>query len=73
MSVNIAWDAVPGADGYNVCWGTSPEKLYNSWMVYGQNELTLRMLTEGVDYFVSVDAFNGSGITKGSCVAVKSC
>lgn len=73
MSVNIAWDAVPGADGYNVCWGTSPEKLYNSWMVYGQNELTLRMLTEGVDYFVSVDAFNGSGITRGSCIAVKSC
>ena len=36
-NVRISWKAVKGAQGYNVLWGVAPDKLYSSWMVYGDN------------------------------------
>ena len=38
-NVRISWKAVKGAQGYNVLWGVAPDKLYSSWMVYGDNSL----------------------------------
>lgn len=46
-NVRISWKAVKGAQGYNVLWGVAPDKLYSSWMVYGDNSLDLRALTVG--------------------------
>ncbi|WAH97321.1 fibronectin type III domain-containing protein [Arthrobacter sp. MMS18-M83] len=62
-SVRIAWQADAGADGYNIRYGTAPEKLYQSWLVYDQTELELKALNAETDYWVAVDAFNKSGIT----------
>ncbi|HEY5466111.1 MAG TPA: family 43 glycosylhydrolase, partial [Clostridia bacterium] len=70
MSARIRWTPVDDCDGYNIRWGTAPDKLYHSWMVYDceKSELTLRQLSAGVDCCVAVDTFNGSGITAGACV-----
>ena len=64
-SLTMRWDAVKGADGYNVLWGIAPDKLYHSTLVYGDNELVMHCLNDGVPYFIQVDAFNGAGITEG--------
>jgi len=68
---NLTWDASAGADGYNVLWGIAPDKLYHSTLVYGKNELTMRYLNSGVDYYMRVDAFNASGITEGEVKAAQ--
>ncbi len=53
------------AVGYNILWGSSPEKLYHSCMVF-EPEYTLGALVKGREYYVRVDAFNESGITEGN-------
>lgn len=60
----IAWDAQPGAQGYNVLWGIAPDKLYSSWMVYEKNALELRSLTVDQGYYFAVEAFNENGVSE---------
>lgn len=54
--------------GYNILFGSSPEKLYHSYMVFTPGEIRVGALVKGRDYFVRVNAFNEAGITEGSCV-----
>lgn len=63
-NVRISWKAVKGAQGYNVLWGVAPDKLYSSWMVYGDNSLDLRALTVGQKYYFAIEAFNEYGISQ---------
>ena len=60
-----------GADGVNVRYGRAPDKLYHSWLVYGRDDLLISTLSAGVDYWVAVDAFNGSGLTTGLAVPIR--
>ena len=62
-TARVAWTATAGADGVNVRYGRSPDKLYHSWLVYGRDDLLFLTLSAGVDYSVAVDEFNGSGLT----------
>ena len=66
MLVEIAEQ--PDTLGYNVLFGSSPEKLYHSYMVFKAGPLRVGALVEGRGYYVRVDAFNENGITAGSCV-----
>lgn len=59
----LTWDEVPDAQGYNVRWGISPEKMYSSWLVYDENKLRLRCLNADTKYYFSVEAFNSNGIS----------
>ena len=59
----ISWAPVKGAQGYNVLWGIEPDKLYSSWMVYGDDTLTLRALTTDQSYYFAVEAFNENGVS----------
>ncbi len=61
----VRWQAVPGAQGCNVRYGTAPDKLYNSWLVYGGEQVKLSTLAKGQDYWLCVDSFNENGITEG--------
>ena len=54
--------------GYNILFGSSPEKLYHSCMVFAAGEHRLGALIKGREYYVRVDAFNENGITEGKCV-----
>lgn len=47
----IRWEAVKGAQGYNILWGIAPDKLYSSWMVYDKTDLLMKTLTADQDYY----------------------
>lgn len=59
---SILWDPVRDADGYVVRYGIEPDKLYNNYMVYDANSLTIYSLNKNPEYYFSVEAFdNGTG------------
>ncbi len=62
----IKWPEDPHSTGYIVNYGTEPDKLYTSVIVYGSNSLMLTALNKDVTYYFSVDSFNESGITRGT-------
>ena len=67
----ISWQHLENAQGCNVRYGTAPDKLYHSWLVYDADEVTLSTLMAGQDYFVRVDSFNENGITEGDVVKME--
>jgi hypothetical protein len=62
----ISWNFQKKSQGYNVLWGIAPDKLYNSWMVYGKKQLELKSLSTDQVYYFSVEAFNENGVSKRS-------
>jgi xylan 1,4-beta-xylosidase len=69
-NADISWDKVPQATGYNILWGIAPDKLYQTYQIWGDapNFLELRALTVGQKYYYAIEAFNESGISKQSAV-----
>lgn len=59
----IRWEKQEKAQGYNVLWGIAPDKLYSSWMVYGDNELDMKSLTVNQSYYFAIEAFNENGVS----------
>ena len=51
----ITWDAVKNSQGYNIRWGIAPDKLYNSWLLYGKNELLLKSLSTDQPYYFTIE------------------
>ena len=66
MIVQIAEQS--GALGYNILFGSSPDKLYHSYMVFEAGPRRVGALIKGRETYVRVDAFNENGITAGKCV-----
>lgn len=64
LNASVTWKTSSRAMGYNVLWGTAPNKLFNSWMVYDQNQVEIPSLTKGQTYYFAVEAFNESGISR---------
>ena len=54
--------------GYNILFGSSPDKLYHSYMVFEAGSRRVGALIKDREYTVRVDAFNENGITAGKCV-----
>ena len=53
--------------GYTILFGSSPDKLYHSYMVFSGGTQGIGDLVEGQPCYVRVDAFNENGITHGIC------
>jgi hypothetical protein len=70
-TARVTWSATADTDGVNVRYGRAPDKLYHSWLVYGRDDLLVSTLSAGVDYWVAIDAFNGSGLTRGVPMPVR--
>jgi hypothetical protein len=66
MIVQIAEQS--DALGYNILFGSSPDKLYHSYMVFEAGSRRVGALIKDGEYTVRVDAFNENGITAGKCV-----
>src|SRR5690606_17619607 len=66
--VKLTWDRREGVHGYNVRWGIAPDKLYSSWLVYGENELEINGLNIDQPYFFTVEAFNENGVSEPTAV-----
>lgn len=64
----VRWPAVPGAQGYIVRYGLSPDRLHTHFQVLGKSELTMNSLNRGIDYYLTIDAFSEHGLTRGTSV-----
>ena len=64
-SAHASWDTVPQADFYIIRYGVAKDRLFNNYQVYDAPQLDLHSLNAGVGYYFTVDAMNGSGITRG--------
>ncbi len=62
------WPKDDQATGYVVNFGVNPGKLYSSVMVYDATSVMITGLNKDVTYYFTVDAFNESGITRGTRV-----
>ena len=67
----ISWQPIENAQGCNVRYGIAPDKLYQSWLVYEADEVTLSTLMSGQTYYVCVDSFNENGITTGKIIKME--
>jgi hypothetical protein len=63
--LHVSWSAVKDADFYIIRYGTAPDRLFNNYQVYGTEHFEINSLNEGVRYYVTVDAVNGSGVSHG--------
>ena len=70
LDAKVQWKHIENAQGCNVRYGTAPDKLYHSWIVYGADEVTLSTLMAGQQYYVCVDSFNENGVTQGTVFAL---
>ena len=71
LDMNVTVEKQPDALGYNILFGSLPEKLYHSYMVFEAGEKRVGALIKDRKYFVRVDAFNENGITEGICVPLE--
>ncbi len=63
-SAYIKWRPVQGAYAYNLYYGTSPDKLYTSIMVYDNNEYWLASLDKEKTYYFTMEAINENGVSE---------
>ncbi len=63
--MSVSWQPVPGAVGYNVCWGVQPDRLNLCYQVFADlgARLDVRALTVGVGYHVGVESFDENGVS----------
>ena len=60
----LTWKADDDCQGYNIRWGIAPDKLYNSWLVYGKSEHLLKSLSTDQAYYFTIEAFNENGVSE---------
>ncbi|MFV8325026.1 family 43 glycosylhydrolase [Flavobacterium sp. ZS1P14] len=60
----IYWNKQSDAIGHAIYYGISPDKLYNSIMVYDENSYDFRGLDKKSEYYFNIEAFNESGKAK---------
>lgn len=60
----LSWQAVEGAQGYNIRWGIAPDKLYHSWLVYEDTSLFMRNLDRDTPYYFTIESFSENGISE---------
>lgn len=64
-NADITWQKVPDAIGYNIVWGIAPDKLYQTYQIWGDapSSLELRALTVGQKYYFAIEAFSENGVS----------
>jgi hypothetical protein len=63
--VQLSWNKLPGAVGYNIRYGAAKDKMYHTYQVIHGDSLTIRSLNGTQKYYFTIDAFNENGISKG--------
>ena len=64
IDIEVEVEPQENTTGFNICFGTSEEKLYHSYMTFG-NKVRIGALVKGREYYFRVDSFNEKGIIKG--------
>ena len=68
--VKLKWSKKPEDVGYNIRYGSQPDKLYHTWQVLGVDTLTIRNLNRLQEYYFTIDAFNETGVKRGDKVVM---
>jgi len=63
--VRLTWEKSLDATGYNIRYGTTPDKLYLNYQIFDANSISIHSLNRLQDYYFTIDVFNENGITKG--------
>jgi hypothetical protein len=63
--VKLNWTKPEGATGFNIRYGISKDKMYQTYQVLGTNSLTINSLKHSQTYYFTIDSFNESGVMKG--------
>ena len=63
--VKLQWTKSPDAIGYNIRYGTHPDKLYQNYQVLETDCLNINSLNRHQKYYFTIDSFNENGITQG--------
>jgi xylan 1,4-beta-xylosidase len=63
-SAFIKWSPVDDAYGYNIYYGTAPDKLYTCIMVHNNNEYWLKTMDRTKTYYFTIEAINENGVSK---------
>ena len=66
----LRWQVEDSADGYVIYFGKSKDKLYNSIMVYGDNQYFFTGMDSPDRYYFQIEAFNSGGISDKSDVVI---
>jgi hypothetical protein len=64
----IKWRPVDNAYAYTIYFGTAPDKLYNSILVYDANEYWFKVMDLEKPYYFSVEAANENGVSSRTAV-----
>ncbi len=67
LDMNVEIQPQANTLGYNIFFGSAPDKLYHSYMVFSNEPKRVGALIKDRNYYVRVDAFNENGITEGVC------
>ena len=65
-NMRVEWEPVDGAEGYFVRFGVVKDALYTHFQIIGDTKANIRCLIKGERYYVTVDAYNAGGVTKGT-------
>ncbi|MFA6794794.1 MAG: family 43 glycosylhydrolase [Proteiniphilum sp.] len=65
--ITFRWNAQDNTTGYILRWGVKRDQLNNAVMVF-ENQFEGRFFNRDSEYYFSIDAFNESGITKGTTI-----
>jgi hypothetical protein len=57
----IKWQTADNAYACNIYFGTAPDKLYNSILVYTANEYWFKVMDKEKPYYFSIEALNENG------------
>ena len=63
--VHVSWRPVKNADFYIIRYGIARDRLFGNYQVYGTSQFDINSLNLGVSYYLTVDAVNDSGVTRG--------
>jgi xylan 1,4-beta-xylosidase len=64
----IKWSPVENAYGYNLYFGTAPDKLYNSIQVYDANDYWFKVMDKEKTYYFAIESLNGNGVSARTAV-----
>jgi xylan 1,4-beta-xylosidase len=62
----ISWSPSRRAEFYIVRYGLAPDRLFDTYQIYGATNAQINSLNSGVVYYFTVDAVNDSGVTPGT-------
>ena len=71
LDMDVRIEMQPDTLGYNILFGSAPDKLYHSDLVFASGTMRVGALIKGRQYYVRVDAFNENGITAGTCIPLE--